>query len=225
MRWFIIAHCCSLLLDLVLLRRQSDQAKDLQILLLRRQLEIVQRKLDKPLRVSRAAKFFLALLTVQLKRITRHSAKELCDVIRIFQPETVLKWHRELVRQKRTYEQQAHSGRPRTDVDVERLVLQLARANAWGNGKLEGELRKLGIDISDQTVANILKRYGIPPLPQRRPSPSWRQLKSHYKHQLVTCDFFTVETLFLQTLYVFYFIELSTRRVHFACCTDHPTGA
>lgn len=48
---------------------------------------------------------------------------------------------------------------------------------------------------------------------------------SHYKHQLVACDVFTVETLFLQTLYVFFFIELGTRRVHFACCTDHPTGA
>ena len=92
MRWFIIAHCCSLLLELVLLRRQSDQAKDLQILLLRRQLEIVQRKLDKPLPVSRAEKFSFALLTVQLKRITRQIAKELHDVIRIFQPETVLKW-------------------------------------------------------------------------------------------------------------------------------------
>lgn len=224
MRWFLIAHCFALLLELILLRRQSDQAKDLQILLLRRQLEIVQRKLDRPLRISRAEKFSLALLTIRLKRITGDSAKELRDVIRIFQPETVLKWHRELVRRKWTHQHRVHSGRPRTDSEVEHLVLQLARANDWGNGKIQGELRKLGIDISDQTVANILKRHGIPPLSQRRPSLSWRHLMTHYQQQIIACDFFTVETLFLQTLYVFFFIELGTRRVHFAGCTTYPTS-
>ena len=129
MRWFILAHCFSLLLELVLLRRQSDQSKDLQILLLRRQLEILQRKLDKPLRVSHAEKFSVALLTVRLKRITGKSAKELRDTIRIFQPETVLKWHRQLVRRKWTHRHRSRSGRPRTNVEVERLVLRLARAN------------------------------------------------------------------------------------------------
>lgn len=104
-------------------------------------------------------------------------------------------------------------------------MLQLARANDWGNGKIEGELRKLGVEISDQTVANILKRYGIPTLPHRRLSLSWRQVMTHYKQQLIACDFFTVETLFLQTLYVFFFIEVGTRRVHFAGCTAHPTPA
>jgi len=225
MPWFIIAHCFSLLLELVILRHQPDQAKDLQILLLRRQLEIIQRKLDKLLRISHAEKFSLALLTVRLKRVTGQSVKELHDVIRIFEPETVLKWHRELVRRKWTYRHRVQRGRPRTDADVERLVLQLARANDWGNGKIEGELCKLGIDISEQAIANILKRHDMPPLHQRCPSPSWRQLMTHYKQQLIACDFFTVETLFMQTLYVFFFIELGTRRVHFAGCTAHPTGA
>jgi len=225
MRWFIIARCFSLLLELVLLRHPSEQAKDLQILLLRRQLEIVQRKLDQPLRVSRADKFSLALLTVRLKHITGRSIKELSDVIRIFQPETVLKWHRELVRRKWTYRHRTRGGRPRTNVYVERRVLQLARANDWGNGKITRELRKLGVEVSDQTIANILKRHGISPLPQRRPSLSWRHLMTHYKQQLLACDFFTVETLFLQTLYVFFFIEIGTRRVHFAGSTAHPTTA
>lgn len=225
MHWFIVAHCCSVLLELVLLRHQSDQAKDLQILLLRRQLEIVQRKLDKPLRVSRAEKFSLALLTIHLKRISGQSIKELSDVIRIFQPQTVLKWHRELVRRKWTYRQQTRTGRPKTDANLERLVLQLAQANDWGNGKIERELLKLGLDISDQTIANILNRHCIPPFPQGRPSLSWRHLMTHYKQQLLACDFFTVDTLFLQTLYVFFFIEVGTRRVHFAGGTAHPTSA
>lgn len=71
----------------------------------------------------------------------------------------------------------------------------------------------------------ILRRHGIPPAPQREPSPSWRHLMTHYKDQLLACDFFTVETLFLQTLYVFVFIEIGRRRVHFAGCTAHPNGA
>ncbi len=64
--------------------------------------------------------------------------------------------------------------------------------------------------------------YHIPPVPERETSPSWRHLMAHYKDQLVACDFFTVETLFLQTIYVLAFIEIGRRRVHFAGCTTHP---
>src|SRR5512147_382785 len=94
-----------------------------------------------------------------------------------------------------------------------------------GNGKIEGELIKLGYAISEETVANILKRHAIPPAPERRPSLSWRHLMTHHQDQILACDFFTVETLFLKTIYVLVFIELGTRRVHFAGCTAHPTGA
>ena len=103
-----------------------------------------------------------------------------------------------------------HPTRPKTDAALERLVLQFAHANDWGNCKIAGELLKLGVEISDQTIANILKRHGTPPLRQRRPSLSWHHLMTHYQHQILACDFFTVETLFLKTLYVFFFIELST---------------
>jgi putative transposase len=116
-------------------------------------------------------------------------------------------------------------GRPRTDAELEHLVLQLARENDWGNGKIASELLKLGYVLSDETVAHILKRHGIPLLPQRRPSLSWRHLMTHYKDQILACDFFTIETLFLQTVYVLFFIELGSRRVHLAGCTTHPTAA
>lgn len=75
---------------------------------------------------------------------------------------------------------------------------------------------------SHETVGNILERHGIPPAPERDPSPSWRHLMTHYRDQLLACDFFTVETLFLHTLYMLIFIEIGTRRVHFAGCTAHP---
>jgi putative transposase len=83
----------------------------------------------------------------------------------------------------------------------------------------------LGYEISDETVGNILKRHAVPPAPKRKPSASWRHLMTHYKDQILACDFFTVETLFLKTIYVLVFIELGTRRVHFAGCTAHPTRA
>jgi len=104
--------------------------------------------------------------------------------------------------------------------------VRLARENSdWGNGKIQGELIKLGYELSDETVATILKRHGIPPAPERHRSPSWRHLMTHYKDQILVSDFFTVETFFLQTVYVLFFIELSTRRVYLTGCTTHPTSA
>lgn len=104
-------------------------------------------------------------------------------------------------------------------------MLQLARENDWGYERIEGELLKLGITLSHETVGQILQRHGIPPAPDREPSPSWRHLMTHYRDQLLACDFFTVETLFLQTLYVLIFVEVGSRRVHFAGCTAHPDNA
>jgi hypothetical protein len=74
-------------------------------------------------------------------------------------------------------------------------------------------------------LGTILERHGIPPAPERSTSPRWLHLITHYKNQLLACDFFTVETLFLQTVYVLIFVELGTRRVHFAGCTAHPDNA
>ena len=78
------------------------------------------------------------------------------------QPETAIKWHRYIVKGKWT-QKSAKGGRPRTDPEIEQLVLKIARENTWGQSKIEGELIKLGYDISDETVGNILKRHGIPP--------------------------------------------------------------
>jgi putative transposase len=86
--------------------------------------------------------------------------------------------------------------------------VRLAREKSdWGNGKIQGELIKLGYELSDETVANILKRHGIPPAPERHRSPSWQHLMMHYKDQILASDFFTVETFFLQTLYVLFFLR------------------
>src|SRR5688572_18231955 len=88
------------------------------------------------------------------------------------------------------------------------------------------ELRKLGFRLAASTIRTILARHHLLPAPQRcKSGNSWRILLHHYKDQLLATDFFTVETALLQTVYVFFFIELGTRRVHFAGCTAHPTSA
>src|SRR5450755_1544953 len=226
MMWFVIRQILSTVLECLWLSRKSDREKDLEILLLRRQLDIVDRGRDKPLRVSRAEKLTLAVLAVHLKSVTGWPVEQISKVLRIFQPETVFKWHRELVRRKWTYQSHRQRGRPRTKKEIERLIVRLARENRdWGNLKIAGELAKLGITLSDETVANILRRQGIPRAPERGGSPSWRHLMSHYQEQILACDFFTVETFFLQTLYVFFFIELGSRWVYFAGRTDHPKSA
>jgi hypothetical protein len=231
MGWFILKHIFSTLLAIVNVRRLSDQEKDLEILVLRQQLSILQRKLNHPIKPSKIEKLTLAVLTTKFKQTTRQTANQLRDVIRIFEPETVLRWQsfprtigdRELVRRKWTYPNKNKGGRPSISKETESLILRLARENSrLGYGKIVGELLKLGFHVSLTTVRNVLARCGIQPAPVRNGSIGWRHLMTHYKEQILACDFFTVETVFLQTLYVLFFIELGSRRVHFAGITTNP---
>ena len=105
------------------------------------------------------------------------------------------------------------------------LILRLARENPrWGYGKLQGELLKLGHRISRSTIKRVLRQHGLPPAPERSRS-TWRDFVGHYRQYMVACDFFTVDTLFLSRLYVLFFIELGSRRVHLAGCTTNPDTA
>ncbi len=118
-------------------------------------------------------------------------------------------------------------GRPSVATELEELIVRLARENPrWGYGKIQGELTKLGYTIGKSTVKDVLARKRVPPSNGRaKHASTWRNFLGHYAGQILACDFFTVETIRLQTLYVLFFIELSTRRVHLAGCTAHPTNA
>ena len=105
------------------------------------------------------------------------------------------------------------------------MILKLAKESPrWGYAKIEGELLKLGFKISRTTIQNILRKHDILPASVRGGSIGWRHLMTHYKDQILATDFFTVETIALQTLYVLFFIELGSRRVHISGATPHPTG-
>lgn len=144
------------------------------------------------------------------------------QVMLIFKPDTVLRWHREMIRCKWVFQQKRKPGRPRISSELEELIIRLAKENPrWGNDKIQGELLKLGYVVSPTSVRNVLKRHRISPAPQRS-SNSWRSFLGHYKDQILACDFFTIETISLKTLHGLFFIELGTRRVHLAGCTAHP---
>jgi transposase InsO family protein len=105
------------------------------------------------------------------------------------------------------------------------LVLRLARENQrWGYLRIQGELKKLGVSVSAGSICSLLRRHGLPPAP-RRGGPSWKEFLAQQAAGIVACDFFCVETVWLRRLYVLFFIELSTRRVHLAGVTAHPDSA
>ncbi len=223
----VLAQILGILLDLLTARWRSAATKDLEILVLRQQLRILQRTQVHAPRPSRGEKLTLAVLTTKLKAVATGARCPWRPSLLLFTPETVLRWHRELVRRKWTFRQRRAAGRPRVSAEVEELILRLARENPrWGYSRIHSELGKLGHTIGRSTVRDVLKRHQVPPAPQRQQRGStWRSFLTHHSQQILACDFFTVETAFLQTLYVFFFIELGTRRVHLAGCTAHPTAA
>ena len=223
-RWILFLW--SFVLDLAAVSRLAEDDKDLEIMLLRQQLRIVEPKQPRGPSIPRWQKVPLAALAMRLKSKNPNARQRLSESIILFKPETVIGWHRALVRRKWTFKQHKRSaGRPRAEADIEALVVQMARDNSrWGYDRIAGELRKLGIMLDPTTVKNILERQGIPPAPQRGKS-NRRTFLNHYKQQMLACDFLTVETLGLRTVYILFLIELGTRRVHFAGCTAHPDQA
>jgi putative transposase len=226
MLYLLLAHLVSLLLDVFAIRQHSDRHKELQILLLRQQLRSLQRQHPQKPNVSRWEKLALAVLAAKLSGLGREDKTKLNEVLLLFKPDTILRWHRDLVRRKWTFKKRRQRGRRATNPDLIALLLRLARENpTWGYSKLHGELLKLGYHLGRSTVRDILKRQHVQPAPQRGKQVSnWHTFLGHYGQQLLACDFFTVETAWLHTLYAFFFIELGSRRVHFAGCTAHPTA-
>jgi putative transposase len=169
MLWFVIAHLLTTLLAWLSIGRRSNQEKDLAILVLRQQVRMQERQLAKPVRPSRIEKLTLAVVTDKLKVVGRRPAAGLRDVLLLFQPETVLKRQRELVKRKWTFQQRAKVGRPRIETELEALIVRLANENpGLGFEKLQGELLKLGYDVAISTVRDVLKRHHIPPAPGHR---------------------------------------------------------
>ena len=193
----------------------DDGAKDLEILVLRHQLRVLSRTSGRP-QLRTVDRVLLAAASRAIPR-DRWAAF-------LVTPATLLRWHRELVRRKWTYRRTGRSGRP-IDAELRALILRLARENPrWGCVRIGGELRKLGHRVSATTVRTLLRTARAGPAP-RRTGPTWSEFLRAQAEGIIACDFFTVETAWLQTLYVLVFIELGSRRIRLSPSTVHPDSA
>ena len=196
--------------------RRSREQRDIELLVLRHQVKVLQRQVKRP-RLHRLDRLLLAAASRAMPRGLWSSF--------VVRPETLLRWHRELVRRKWTYKRRGRPGRPPIDPEVRALIVRLGRENPrWGHQRIRGELLKLGIRVSATTVRTVLLRQCLDPAP-RGTGPSWSEFLRAQAAGILACDFFTVQTLRLKTLYVLFFIELSTRRVHLVEATACPDSA
>ena len=200
-------------LELLVLLARSKQRKEVEILLLRHELQVLRRQVARP-QVRPADRVVLAALGQALPRVRSV----------LVEPATLLRWHRELVRRRWSFPRRP-PGRPAMVSQARQLVLRLAAENpGWGYKRIHGELCGLGFTLSPSTVWNILRRHGIDPVPGRA-RLSWGEFLRQQAASIVECDFFTVDPIWLRRLYVLFFIELERRRVHIAGVTAHPNGA
>jgi transposase InsO family protein len=200
------------LFALVWLLARRRRSKELEILVLRHQLLMLRRQARQP-KLTRADRVLLAALSRSLPRVawTGFPVK----------PETLLRWHRQLVARRWTYAHRA-AGRPPLESSLSALIRRLGRENPhWGYKRIVGELKGLGITVSATSVRKVLLEAGLQPAPKRTHS-SWRSFLRAHAASMLACDFLTVETAFLQRIYVLFFISMATRRIEYIASRSNP---
>ena len=164
-------------------------------------------------------------LAVRAKALGMRLLSELATIVT---PETLLRWHRRLIAEKYDGSAKQAVGRPRTTSELAALVVRMATENRdWGYRRIQGALSNLGHTVARGTIANILKKHGIDPAPERSRQTTWKEFLTQHWDLIVAADFFTVEVWTrrgLQRFLVLFFIELSTRRVKIAGVATQANG-
>jgi transposase InsO family protein len=162
-------------------------------------------------------------LAVRAYRLGREALR---DVATIVTPDTLLRWHRQLVARKWTYANRRTSRRS-TLAEIRQLVMRMAEENpTWGYTRIQGALKNLGHQVGRSTVARILKAHGLPPAPTR--PTSWHTFLRAHWGAVAGADFFTTEVWTwrgLVTFYTVFVIDLATRRVQVLGTTPYPDDA
>jgi len=199
------------ILQLVRLGQRDGDELAIEVVMLRHEVAVLRRQVVRPaLRPSDRA-----LLAGLGRLLDRRRGRRF-----FVQPETLLLWHRDLVRRNWTY---AHRpGRPSIPAGTVAIILRLARENpTWGYRRIQGELATMGVVLAPSSVWAILRRHGVDPSPMRS-GPTWAELLRSQASSMLACDFFSVDTVLLKRLYVQFFIELDTRKVYMTGVTAHP---
>jgi putative transposase len=201
------------------LSRREEAWKTAEILILRHQLPVLQRRQPRRPTVNWADRALLAALLGVIPRARRQGMRLLVT------PDTILRWHRDIVRRRwATRSKRGRTGRPVTRRNITALVLRLARENpGWGYRRIHGELAGLGVKVAASTAWEILKTNGIDPAP-RPTCPTWSQFLRYQAEAILACDFFIVDLLDGTQVYVLTVIEHATRRIRILGVTLHPTG-
>ena len=203
-------------LSLVASSRRCETDKDVELVVLRHQVRVLERQLHGRVRYRRVDRAILAALSRLLPR-DRWQAF-------LVTPATLLRWHRQAGRRKwRAWRRQRGPGRPSMSAELVELIARLGRENrSWGCVRIQGELRKLGIRVGATSVRRVLRRHGLGPAPRR--GPTWAEFLRAQAEGMSATDFFTVDTVFFKRLYVLFAIEHATRRAHLLGITEHPSN-
>jgi hypothetical protein len=193
---------------------RSDLSKDIELLVVRHENQVLRRQLSGHLRWDHVGRVWLTVLSLVSRRRWPQ----------VF-PVTILRWHRNLAARKRDCTSRRRPGRPSTGTSVKALIVWMARENpARGHRRIQGELARLGYAIAASAVWEILHAAGIDPAPCRS-GLTWREFLAARAHAIIACDFLVVETVPLQRLYVLVFTGHGTCRLHLGGVTAHPAGA
>jgi putative transposase len=200
-------------LGLVLLMARNSSTKDVELLVLRHEVAVLRRtnprpRLDRRIGPSSPPSF--------------GGCHKHCVAVT---PDTILRWHRRLVRRRWTYPNRP--GRPPINDVLAALVVRMATKNpTWGYKRIQGELLNLGHRVGASTIRRILKQHRIPPAPIRHNHTSWRQFLRTQATSMLAIDFFHVDCgVTLQRLYVLFLLEVGDRYLHVLGVTGHPDGS
>jgi transposase InsO family protein len=187
------------------------------VLALRQQVKVLERQIKR----ARWQPDDRLILSVLRERLPRTAWASL-----LVQPETVLGWHRELVRRRwAAYLGRPRVGRPPLAEECRELIQRMARENpSWGYFRIRGELLKLGCTVSATAIRSVLRRSGIPPA-DRRSGADLEAIPGRSRPDPGGGRLLHVDTVFRKRLYVLFFIHLASRRILWAASTREPDAS